>query len=436
MNLFQRLIGVWWSLWAAARGLDMTRAAPLPRPVIPPTLSGAALIAQAEARGAADGRSAMVDPWSFGGAGEEESEDYDLDYVRGLRHQREAALLSLRTAQRLTDDRVSVARRRRDEARDRMAVAQERMSGLATDEEEARLRGIIDAEDDVTAPVGPVTGPNDPNDPNDPLGAFDPFDPANPASPTRPNDPNDPADPADPDARTPWEGESSPLPFVWRLLILIGLAVVQAEIEFSMFQRFLGSGPGAASTARWLGAATSGIVVFGPFVAGTVLRTRAATGTDRRIGYAILALVLSWLAAVVALGFIRARIFQSGTARPDTAHITFATVVVMFIALSLVVGAMAFMIGLARRHPYQEAYLRQRSRRDRFETVMRIIAGRINPGYLDPENGAPATDDQERAIVEAYAAAENAYYAALAQAHGDPAFTEAIQHRRGLRTPA
>ncbi|WP_267254380.1 hypothetical protein [Catenulispora rubra] len=27
MNLFQWLIGVWWSLWAAARGLDMTRDA-------------------------------------------------------------------------------------------------------------------------------------------------------------------------------------------------------------------------------------------------------------------------------------------------------------------------------------------------------------------------------------------------------------------------
>jgi hypothetical protein len=427
VNLFQRLIGVWWSLWAAARGLDMTRAAPLPEPVIPPTLSGAALIAQAEARGTADGRSAMVDPWSFGGAGEEESEDYDLDYVRGLRHQREAALLSLRTAQRLTDDQVSVARRRRDEARDRMAVAQERMSGLATDEEDARLRGIIDAEDDITAPVGPLT---------DPIGGHGPTDPANLTDLNNLTDPADPADPVVPDARTPWEGESSPLPFVWRLLILIGLAVAQMEVEFSMFQRFLGSDPGAAGTARWLAAATSGIVVFGPFVAGTVLRTRAATGTDRRIGYAILALVLSWLAAVVALGLVRARIFQAGTARPDTAHITFATVVVMFIALSLVVGAMAFMIGLARRHPYQEAYLRQRARRDRFETVMRIIAGRINPGYLDPDNGAPATGDQERAITEAYAAAENAYYAALAQAHGDPAFTEAIQHRRGLRTPA
>jgi hypothetical protein len=55
---------------------------------------------------------------------------------------------------------------------------------------------------------------------------------------------------------------------------------------------------------------------------------------------------------------------------------------------------------------------------------------------VDPENGAPATEDQQRAIIEAYAAAENAYYAAVAQAHGDPAFTEAIQHRRGLRTPA
>ena len=419
MNLFQRLIGLWWSLWAAARGLDVSRTAPLPAPAMP-AVSGAELIALAAARGTADGRSAMVDPWSFGGAGDAESEDYDLDYVRGLRHQREAALLSLRTAQRLTDDRVSVARRRRDEARERMAVAQDRMSGLAADEEEARLRGLVDSEDDVTAPAETPIGTR--------LG--------NPLGNSVGNPLDTPDDPLVPAAQTPWEGESSPLPFVWRLLILIGLAVVQAGVEFSLFQRFTGTDPAGSGTARWLAAATSGIVVFGPFVAGTVLRTRAATGTDRRIGYAILALVLSWLTAVTASGFIRARILQAGQAGPDTAHITFATVVVMFIGLSFVVGAMAFMIGLARRHPYQEAYLRQRARRDRFETVMRIIAGRINPGYLDPENGAPATADQERAITEAYAAAENAYYAALAQAQGDPAFTEAVQHRRGIRTTA
>jgi len=202
VNLFQRLIGVWWSLWAAARGLDMTRAAPLPAPVVPPTVSAAALIAQAGARGSADGRAAMVDPWSFGGAGDGESEDYDLDYVRGLRHQGEAALLSLRTAQRLTDDQVSVARRRRDEARERMAVAQDRMTGLATDEEDARLRGMLDSDEDLTAPVGT---------------------------------PDDVPDPVEPDARTPWEGESSPLPVFWRLLILIGLAVVQTEVEFCRF---------------------------------------------------------------------------------------------------------------------------------------------------------------------------------------------------------
>ena len=63
------------------------------------------------------------------------------------------------------------------------------------------------------------------------------------------------------------------------------------------------------------------------------------------------------------------------------------------------------------------------------------MADRINPEYLEPDD-ATGSGQSERAIRESYAAAEYAYFAALVRTVGDPAFTEAVQARRGLRPPA
>lgn len=396
MNIIQRLIGLWWSLWAAASGLEVQRVAPLPPPVAAP-VSVAALIAEAEERGDADARSAMADAWTFGGPGDREAEAFDPDYVRLLRHRCDSTVESMKAALAYTDVRVEPARRQRDEARARMADARTQMSKLAARDELVQLQSIDGAEPD----------------------------------------PQEPADPPAADAdHTPWEGETVPLPLLWRLLILGGLVGAELPVQFYVFSHFLGQGSGVQGLARWLALATSAIVVFGPFVAGSVLRVRAATGADRRTGYAILVLVAGWLFSVAVLGLIRGRMFAASVAKPDTAHVTPLTIVLMFVALLLVIGAMSFMLGLARRHPFQEAYVRQRTRGDRFETMMRTMATRINPAYADPENRAAAVEAQEGAIREAFAAAENAYFAALARTNGDPAFTEAVQHRRGARAVA
>jgi len=105
------------------------------------------------------------------------------------------------------------------------------------------------------------------------------------------------------------------------------------------------------------------------------------------------------------------------------------------VALLVVIGSMSFMLGLARRHPFQEAYLRHRRRRDRFATVMNSVSAQVDAAYrAEGESaGEAGADDQEQAIEQAYAAAEETYFATLVRVVGDPAFTEAVQHRRGLR---
>jgi len=392
VNAFHRLMAWWWRLWAAATGIDLTT--PLPRPVVP-QLSYDQLVAEAEAQAAADARAAMADPWSFGRPTDPRSESFDPDYVRGLRHRCDAAVASLRSVQGQTAARVDIVRHRRDEARRLMADARTRMSELAVQDAQRRRRAFDDGEDDAEAGDRPEPEEGE-------------------------------------DDRTPWEGDSPPLPLVWRLVILAGLVVVQLTVHYTSFLHFLGRDPGQAGSAWLLTGSTALVVVFGPFIAGTVLRARAATGSDPRIGYAILGVTLAWLCVAAAMSWIRARVFQAGAAQPDDAHVTYATIVVMFLALSALVGSTALMLGLARRHPYQGAYVRNQARGDRYAMVMHAAATHINPAYLDPSQSEVTLEDQERAIRVSYAAAENAYFAALVRAYGDPAFTEAIQHRRGL----
>jgi hypothetical protein len=133
---------------------------------------------------------------------------------------------------------------------------------------------------------------------------------------------------------------------------------------------------------------------------------------------------------------LRAAVFNVDQARIDRLNITPQTVMLMFVALMLIIGAMSFMLGLARRHPFQEAYVRQRNRRDRFDTLRRGMAERINPAYRDEsEPGAALFEQDERVIRAAYSAAEEAYFTALVRTVGDPVFTDAVQQRRGLRPP-
>ncbi|MEV6343265.1 hypothetical protein [Actinoplanes sp. NPDC051851] len=380
---FQRLIERWWSFWAVAGGIGLTRLTPPPPPQVDPWLSAGEVAAQAERAAVADAASAMFNQWSFGGPGDPPSEVFDPPFVRELRHRRETAIGALRTAHRLTGEQLREARRRRDESQARMDDARARMSGLASREDADELDPVFE----------PVEGPREGD-------------------------------------RTPWEGESTPLRLIWRLLILAVLIAAEAILQYTVFDYFLGTA-GRDEVTRWMALLVSAVVVLGPFLSGTLLRSRAATGGERHGWYAFAVLAASWLFVIVVLGLVRGRVLEAGVPATGRLHVTPLTVILMFVALMLVGGSMAFMLGLARRHPFQEAYVRNRAHRDRYELVMRTIAARLNPAYVTPDEGEDPLDVQERAIREAYAAAEEAYFAALARAVGDPAFTEAVQHRRG-----
>ncbi|RSM64698.1 hypothetical protein DMB66_18805 [Actinoplanes sp. ATCC 53533] len=396
MTFLQRLIERWWSLWAIAGGLGLTRVTPLPPPQVDPRISAAELTAEAERQGVADSRTRMYDSWSFGGPDDPPSEDFDPDYVRELRSRRDAALASLRAAQQHTQERIAAAQARRDESQARMDDARARMAGLATQDAAAEARNAADLD-----------------------GLLDPVE-----------------QPQDGD-RTPWEGETVPLRLIWRVLILGVLIAAEAIVQFAVFDYFLGDVPQQGALIRWMTLLTSAVIVLGPFLSGALLRSRNATGGERHGWYAVAVLVASWLFVVVVLGLLRGRVLEERLERPEQVTVTPLTVILMFVALMLMVGAMSFMLGLARRHPFQEAYVRNRAHRNRFDLLMRAMATRLNPAYLSPPGpDGPAGGDpeiQERAIRDAYAAAEDAYFAALARTVGDPSFTEAVQHRRGLQ---
>src|SRR5438445_9775177 len=97
------MIMQWWTLWAAAFGVDTRRVVPLPPPLVDPRVPAAELIADAEAHAVEDARSMMVNPWSFGGPEDPVSDHFDPGYIRALRHRRRAATASLREARRITE---------------------------------------------------------------------------------------------------------------------------------------------------------------------------------------------------------------------------------------------------------------------------------------------------------------------------------------------
>jgi len=392
MNLMQRLIGLYWMLWAWAKVPDAARPAPLPEATVPRRTNAAALAAEAERQGVADARSGMYDPFLWQDGAEQ-------DHVRALRGRRDAAEQDLRSAQLQTEDRLRPLRTLRDEANRHARDAMRKMTDLAERDDLIRVRAF-EADGPEQAAAGAPA--------------------ADPAAVGQAG-----AEPAE-DVR--WEGETLPLRMGWRLLILGVLLGAEIAVQYYVYDYFIAQDASAAMI-RWLSVTTAGVLVCGPFLTGAVLRLRAGTGSDRRIGPVALILTAGLAVAAITLGLVRGTVFQADRPTPVAAHVTPVTVVLMFIALLLVIGTMAFMLGLSRRHPYQEAYLRHRNRRDRLDAFMRFCATRINPSYLE---GIEQLDAEIQAIRAAYDAAENTYYAALCRTVGDPAFTESVQLRHAL----
>ncbi|MEU7615242.1 hypothetical protein AB0B27_03895 [Micromonospora rifamycinica] len=392
MNLLRRLAERLRAALAALRGLETGIVTPLPPPLVDPRTSTASLVSRAEARGVADAGTGMLNSWSFGGPEVPGADAPDPGYVRILRQECEVAVATLREQQAITESRAVHVRRWRDEADDLMGEARARMRGVAVREAELEARTVRRRQRRAGVDVADL--------------------------------------PAAPLEDTLWEGETRTLGPLWRLLILLGLIAAEIPVQLAVYGYFLTGVPGVPDLALPLALSTSLLLVLGPHVAALLLRARQATGGERRLGLAVLALAAPWLLVAALLGLLRGVIFEADPARLERLHLTPATVVVMFVAVLLVIGVMAFMLGLSRRHPFQEAYVRQRGRRNRLDSMWSAMAQRIHPAYQESEAHLA---EQERSVRASYAAAEEAYFAALARTVGDPAFTEAVQQRRGRR---
>ena len=108
--------------------------------------------------------------------------------------------------------------------------------------------------------------------------------------------------------------------------------------------------------------------------------------------------------------------------------LTPATLIVVFDVVLFLACAMAYVLGLAQRHPFQQAFARNRRIRNRTLHLTQRMGTRINGDYR------AATDepdiDREMAVRHAYFAAEDAYYQGMIEEVADPTFTEAVMRRR------
>ncbi len=370
MNFLQRLVARMRAIWAAARGYETGVVTPLPPSPISPRTSALELIEEAARRGAQDAAAGMQDSWSFGGPDDVVSEAFDPPYVGELRSRCTAAVETIRQYRGLTDSRLKHVSEWRDEREDLMASARVRMGNLAVSEarQQAELRRRSLAEVDLDDSLLQDLTNRD----------------------------------VSPD-ELPWEGESVVVNGFWRAVILVGLASAVFAVQYSVIEAWFAGTAGAGPLAL----SVSALIVACPYVAALIYRARQATGAERWIGRVILVLGVPWLYVAVVLGVVRGRLLAGTPA--DLAPVT---MIVMLVALMLIVGVMAFMLGLARRHPFQDAYVRNRTTRNRLDVLRRTMADQINPAFLEVGD-TDAADAEERAVVEAYAAAEYAYFAAL-----------------------
>jgi len=399
VNLLQRLAAWLRAIWAVARGYDVGDAQPMPLPPASLRPDPAELIAVATQQGAADAASGMLDSWLFGGPDDEISDRFDPPYVNQLRSRCAAALAAGQANRAIAADRLSYIRRWRDESEREMAAAREAMGSVAV--QEARLA------EPAFVPPQRLGGSDEPDDRAARIEA----------------ELADNANRNVSDTERVWEGESRVLGAFWRAAVLGGLTAAETTVLRPVLAAATAPGPEALFSAI----AISTLMVGAPYLAALLMRSRRATGAERQVWYLVAVLGVAWLIPAVILGLLQGQHLTVAA----TSTLTPLSVILMFFALLIIVGVMAFMLGLARRHPFQEAYVRHRRTRNNLDVLYRTAADRISPRYVEDDPAVTAQLDQ--AIRETFAAAQYAYFAALVRVVGDPSFTEAVQNRRGPR---
>jgi uncharacterized integral membrane protein len=429
VNFFQLLARRLGQAFAVLRDPDAGLLRPLPEPVVDPRVNADRLANAAREQGRIDGDRFLYDGWSFGREDEPPDAILEPEYVQGLREKCRSAVHEHRDRQRLTEARLADLHLMSRDAEQGMRAARDRMARVA-------VRDQLDEEDSLRAFL---------NRRNINADAM-----------------------ALPALRDPvWEGEAPPMHPAWRVFLVGFLLAVVFQIEHYVAEAYLSSSLFGPVTGILLTAAIAGLTILGPLVAGQLFRHRHATGSDGVLAALTFVLLLPPVAIVLGFGLLAARLFDRGGAGMATTvavsqsaalGLTPTTVIVVFDVVLFLACSMAYILGLAQKHPFQQAFAHNRRLRNRTIQLAQRMGTRINPDYraaleeIGPAPGgdadaapeeaqaqAPQADpdaDRELAIRHAYLAAENAYYQGLIEAVADPTFTEAVMRRRNRGTVA
>lgn len=393
----------------------------LPTPVTNPRPSIDALRQRARQQGMRDAERLIYDGWSFGVQDDVPSEILDPPYVRALRAECQATLRTIRDNQNHTLARLGDVQANCADADEGMAAARRRMAYLAAREaqrdENSLLRFVARRRSRDTTAEHRIH----------------------------------------PESHV-WEGVTVPLGAVWRGLILLLLTAATFAVGFVALQ-LLAAQSVTRSAVVAIAAATAVLVVLSAHLSGLLFRHRQATGQSRLLTVMSLLVLLPDTVLIGTLALVAAQGYGQGSAegglsRAAQLGVSPTTLKVAFLMVLVLAVAMSYMLGLARPHPFQQAYTRQRAIRDDAyrERIARGTA--IDSNFRAPEpprrvrddepgsaTDAPATAQSptaelESAIEYAYQAAEEAYFEGLIIGMADPTFTEAVLRRRGLRRPA
>ncbi|MES4902515.1 MULTISPECIES: hypothetical protein [unclassified Streptomyces] len=273
---------------------------------------------------------------------------------------------------------------------------------------------------------------------------------------------HDPAERDQPDAtdralstRAAWEGAAArPGMPRWIKIGVLGLLIaVEFPVYYTVFENLHGVGAFANLLSVSLTVAVAVAMILAPHIGGRILRHRSATGAVRLSAVPALALIGVWAYGAWALGDLRAKVafkeepplelpadvaasVGDSVADPpsliESLHLDPHSVSLMFVALLLLSGGIAFLLGLGEEHPYLAAYrttaeqLRELERETEADMAGAERAKEAE-ATLDARAGARRAAHEARlyAVDDLYEAAAHAYLDGLAGQSADPAVTEA-----------
>ncbi|GAB3968103.1 hypothetical protein GCM10029978_036880 [Actinoallomurus acanthiterrae] len=388
------------------------------------------LISKARKEGRKAGRSKQYDPWSL-------MDGAVVPYVRELESRRDEALARIDLAE---NDAVARERVRQGELQERVAVTAE--EAAAVEDELADVRRYMDgcnAQLDRLAMREARIG-DEVRRRRRRIRRGDPDPEPPPHLPPGFVYETGSVEQVDESWRNAlWEGPHGRRMRLRTKLLLLGvLALVETPITIQIFHYLESSF--ALVLVFALPVAT--LMVFVPHLAGTHFRGRKATGAERTLRWLPLALIVPWASLALILGSLRRKVLlvtptdARGRQYPSLVgnlHLNPLTITVMFVALLLLSGGLAFMLGLADDHPLVAAYHgAARRQRDLLDGLRgdrtRLAAARQNlEGHEDRLTAARERAAKQREIImHSYDAAIAAYLDAVVQEMRDPTITEAV----------